>query len=243
MRASATATAAWPTTASEQTTVNSSHALNVTKTGPANVAAGGQITYTISWSVTGNEAAQSLVIEDTTPPNTTFARASGAATIDNPGVGNSGVVRWRLGNQNPGASGSRDAGGQRGQPAAQRARPSTTPPASWTATTAPRPRRPGTTTVNSSHTFTLSKTDTPDPVTPDGVINYNIHWTVTGNETGVKVSSSPMPSRLNTTLCNVRRVRADGRLRALGSGRSRSRLQRRCLPAGAGRTRRSSAER
>ena len=44
------------TTASEQTTVNSSHALNVVKTGPANVAAGGQITYTISWSVIGQRS-------------------------------------------------------------------------------------------------------------------------------------------------------------------------------------------
>ena len=167
------------TTASEQTTVNSNHALNVIKTGPANVAAGGQITYTISWSVTGNEAAQSLIIEDTTPPNTTYARASGAATIDNPGVGSSGVVRWRLGNQNPGASGivtlvvNVASPLPTGTPINNTAsildsNNGATASSSWT------------TAVTSSHTFTLSKTDTPDPVTPDGVINYNLHWTVTG---------------------------------------------------------------
>ena len=95
-----------PTTASAQTTVNSSHALNVSKAGQPTVPAGGQITYTINWSVSGNEASQGLVIEDNTPVNTTFASASGAATIEAPNAGASGLVRWRLGAQSPGASGT-----------------------------------------------------------------------------------------------------------------------------------------
>ena len=54
------------------------------------------------------------------------------------------------------------------------------------------------TTVNSSHTFTLTKTDTPDPVSPNGLINYTIHWQVTGNETAQDiVITDALP--LNTT--------------------------------------------
>ncbi len=65
------------TTASAQTTVQSSHALAITKTGPTTVAAGGQIAYTLRYTVTGNETAQNVTIDDNTPLNTTFASATG----------------------------------------------------------------------------------------------------------------------------------------------------------------------
>ena len=59
--------------------------------------------------------------------------------------------------------------------------------------------RAGTRPVNGSHSFTLSKADTPDPVAPNGIIYYTIYWTVSGNETaqGVVITDA-VPA--NTTL-------------------------------------------
>jgi uncharacterized repeat protein (TIGR01451 family) len=170
-----------PTTDSEQTTVQSSHALNVTKTAPATVAAGGQIVYSIAWSVSGNETAQNVVIEDVTPPNTTFASAAGAATIDAPAVGSVGLVRWRLGNRPPGSSGAVTLVVNVNTPL-----PNGTL-VNNTATIADgnggaTDTDSASTTVTSSHGFTLTKTDTPDPVTPGGILNYTVNWQVTGNE-------------------------------------------------------------
>ena len=58
--------------------------------------------------------------------------------------------------------------------------------------------------MNSSHTFTLSKTDTPDPVTPNGVINYTIHWQVTGNETarGIVITDA-LPANTTYATCGA----------------------------------------
>ncbi len=115
----ATATAASPTTASAQTTVNSSHALAITKTGPATVAAGGQITYTLRYTVTGNETATSVTIDDNTPLNTTFASASGSG--DDPGAAGRehGAGALAVGQPDAGDLGRGDAGGERHQPAAE----------------------------------------------------------------------------------------------------------------------------
>ena len=112
-------------------------------------------------------------------------------------MGSSGVVRWRLGNQNPGASGSVTLVVNVASPL-----PTGTPinntASIYDSNNGATAASSWTTAVNSSHTFTLSKTDTPDPVTPDGLINYNLHWTVTGNETAQSVIiTDAIP--LNTT--------------------------------------------
>jgi uncharacterized repeat protein (TIGR01451 family) len=84
------------------TTVTSSHTLAVAK-GDLNdpVAAGARLTYTISYTVTGNEAASSATISDTVPVNTWYANCYGGVSCSE----SSGVVRWSLGTVNPGASG------------------------------------------------------------------------------------------------------------------------------------------
>jgi len=166
---------------SEDTTVHSSHALDVEKSGPATVDAGGQVTYTIEWAVTGNETAQDVVLEDSTPAHTTFANASGAPVIDDPGVGNAGLVRWHLGDQPPGASGTVTLVVNVDSPL---------PDGTEIENTASiADGNDGTTDadsivteVTSSHAFVLTKSDTPDPIAPNGIINYTIHWEVTGNE-------------------------------------------------------------
>src|SRR5258707_6036644 len=50
--------------------------------GPDPVAAGGNITYTISYSNTGNQNATGVVISDTIPANTSFVSATGGGTLE-----------------------------------------------------------------------------------------------------------------------------------------------------------------
>jgi uncharacterized repeat protein (TIGR01451 family) len=176
--------------------VRSSHALAITKSGPATVAAGGQIAYTLSYTVAGNETAQNVVIDDNTPANTTFASATGTG-VQAPPAGSTGLVRWQLGNLTPGTSGTVTLVVSVNSPlangtiinnlaTASDANGGTAANASWT------------TTVTSGHAFTLSKLDTPDPVTPNGLLNYTLHWTVTGNEPALNmVITDALPA--NTT--------------------------------------------
>ena len=52
----------------------------------------------------GTAQAQGVIITDTLPVSTTFLGCSQACA--NPGVGNTGVVTWSLGNRDPGAAGT-----------------------------------------------------------------------------------------------------------------------------------------
>src|SRR5438093_1588111 len=83
------------------TTVGSAPVLAVSKTdSPDPVAAGGNLTYTLSYSNTGNANATGVVLTDTVPANTTFVSATAGGTLA------SGVVTWSPGNLAAGASGS-----------------------------------------------------------------------------------------------------------------------------------------
>ncbi|MCG3210717.1 MAG: hypothetical protein FOGNACKC_04348 [Anaerolineae bacterium] len=166
----------------EQTTVNASHRLTVAKLAPASVNPGSPIVYTIVYTVSGNEPALNVVIEDNTPVNTTFASAAGAASINNPGVGNSGLVRWNLPSPlNPGSTGVVTLTVNVANPLPNGTlinnsvsiRDSNGGATDVDSTS---------TTVNSSHGFTLTKSGTPDLVSPNNLINYTLHWEVTGNE-------------------------------------------------------------
>ena len=197
------------TTTSAQTTVNSSHALVITKSGPTTVAAGGQIAYTLRYTVTGNETAQNVVIDDNTPVNTTFASATGTG-VQAPPVGSTGLVRWQIGNVAPGTSGTATLVVNVTSPLASGTiiansasladtNGGTTVSASWN------------TTVSSGHTLTLSKSDTPDPVSPNGIINYTISWAVSGSEVAQNVViTDAIPA--NTTLVSPGTCSAAGSL-------------------------------
>src|SRR5206468_65032 len=83
------------------TTVSSAPVLNISKTdAPDPVNAGSNITYTLSYSNTGNMNATGVVITDTIPANTTFVSATGGGTLA------AGVVTWNIGNVNAGVSSS-----------------------------------------------------------------------------------------------------------------------------------------
>src|SRR5207247_1533936 len=80
------------------TTVTSSSVLAVTATdAPDPVVAGGTITYTLSYSNTGNSGATGVVVSDTVPANTTIVSATGG------GVLSAGTVSWSIGSPPAGA--------------------------------------------------------------------------------------------------------------------------------------------
>jgi len=82
-----------------------SHVLSITKTAlPSPARIGGPLTYTVNYTITGNEAVEGAVVSDTTPVNTTFYSAT-PAPVAHPGVGNRGPVIWQVDGLWPPASG------------------------------------------------------------------------------------------------------------------------------------------
>src|SRR2546425_425861 len=77
--------------ASVSTAVTSAPILAVSKTdSPDPVAAGGNLTCTLSYSNTGNANATGVVLTDTVPANTTFVSPTAGGTLA------SGVVTWSV---------------------------------------------------------------------------------------------------------------------------------------------------
>jgi uncharacterized repeat protein (TIGR01451 family) len=82
-----------------------SHVLSITKTAlPSPARIGGPLAYTVSYTITGNEAVEGAVVSDTTPANTTFYSAT-PAPVAHPGIGNRGPVIWQVDGLWPPASG------------------------------------------------------------------------------------------------------------------------------------------
>src|SRR5439155_2215538 len=74
------------------TTVSSSPVLTLSKTdAPDPVNARSNITYTLSYSNTGNANPTGLVLTDTVPVNTSFLSATGGRTLA------AGIVTWNIG--------------------------------------------------------------------------------------------------------------------------------------------------
>ncbi|HXU10682.1 MAG TPA: hypothetical protein VN898_01845, partial [Candidatus Binatia bacterium] len=169
------------------TTVTSAPVMNISKTdAPDPVAAGSNITYTISYSNTGNMNATGVVITDTIPTNTSFVSATGGGTLA------AGVVTWNIGNVAAGASSS-----------VQLVVAVTSPLANGTVITngtysidstqtAPTSGAAVTTTVTSAPVVNISKTDSPDPVNAGSNITYTISYSNTGNmnATGVVITDT-----------------------------------------------------
>ena len=75
--------------------------VRVSKTGPARVTAGDQLTYTVTYDNNGDAAAQSVQITDTLPAGVTFVSASPVPTSQS-----GSTLTWDRGTVNAGASGS-----------------------------------------------------------------------------------------------------------------------------------------
>jgi uncharacterized repeat protein (TIGR01451 family) len=73
--------------------------LTVSKSAPASVASGSNLTYTITYGNTGTENATNVVIRDPIPAGTSFVSAT------NGGVLTAGVVTWNVGTVNAGVTG------------------------------------------------------------------------------------------------------------------------------------------
>src|SRR5262249_26180823 len=141
------------------TTVSSSPTLNISKTdAPDPVNAGSNITYTLSYSNTGNANATGVVIADTIPANTSFVSATGGGTLG------AGVANWNIVGLSAAASSS-----------VQLVVKTNSPLPNGTVLTNPdfilisneTPPTAGaaiTTTISSSPTLNISKADAPDPV-------------------------------------------------------------------------------
>ena len=71
----------------------------MSKSAPASVSSGAQLTYTITYGNTGGAAASSVVIKETLPAGTTFVSATGG------GIQSGGVVTWNVGAVGAGVTG------------------------------------------------------------------------------------------------------------------------------------------
>src|SRR5260221_2384999 len=171
----------------DTTTVSSAPVLNISKAdGPDPVNAGSNITYTISYSKTGNANATGVVIADTIPVNTSFVSATGGGTLA------AGVVTWNIGALAAGASTSVTLVVHVTSPLANGTvihNSSYSIDSNETGATA---GVDDTTTVSSSPALNISKSDGPDPVIAGNNITYTISYSNTGNQnaTGVVIADS-----------------------------------------------------
>lgn len=159
-------------------TVRAGHVLDVEKTGaPDPVNAGANLTYTIDWTVTGNEPADNATIVDTLPADVTLVDAGGG-TYD----ATAHTITWSLGKVLPPDSGSFtvvvtvDSPMYDGTLLTNVVRftddtPGSTPDEDTTVTT-----------VHADHELTIEKDDSPDPVEKGGNLTYTITWGVSGTE-------------------------------------------------------------
>lgn len=73
--------------------------LTISKSAPATVSSGSNLTYTITYGNTGGATASSVVIKDPLPAGSTFVSATGGGTFA------AGVVTWNIGTLNAGVTG------------------------------------------------------------------------------------------------------------------------------------------
>jgi uncharacterized repeat protein (TIGR01451 family) len=81
------------------TTSGGGPAFTISKSAPASVVSGQNLTYTLTYGNTGTENATGVVINDTVPTGTTFVSATGGGTVA------AGVVGWTIGSVNAGVTG------------------------------------------------------------------------------------------------------------------------------------------
>ncbi|MCS7287462.1 MAG: DUF11 domain-containing protein, partial [Anaerolineae bacterium] len=162
------------------TPVHSSHTLSVTKSAyPSPVEAGDLLTYTIAWTVLGNQPAFGVTISDTVPANTTFVTCFGVLCSHS-----AGLVTWNLGTVYPPASGA----------VTLVVRVDSTVPSSTliynavtiTDTFGLTDTDDVTTPVQTRADLTVAKADVPDPVIVGTLLTYTL--TVTNNGPSVALN-------------------------------------------------------
>jgi conserved repeat domain len=183
-----------PTTDTVTDTVTSSHTLEVVKSAqPSLVQAGALLTYTLAYTITGDEPVYGVVVSDTTPANTTFYTATPPATSD-PGVGGTGPVIWNLGDFLPPESGTTQATGVLTL-VVRVDSPLVSGTVIYNAvaitdTSGLTDTDEVTTPVQSSHSLSVTKTASPSPVQDGELLTYTLAWAVSGNEPAFGVTIS-----------------------------------------------------
>jgi uncharacterized repeat protein (TIGR01451 family) len=161
------------------TTVYSAPSLAVVAAdSPDPVAAGANLTWTLSYSNIGNADATGVVVSDTLPANTSFVSATGGGTLA------AGVVTWNLGTLAAGGNGSVQLVAKVASPLANG---TTITDATYSIRSAQTLAAAGpavTTTVTSAPVLTVGQSDTPDPVTAGGNLTYTLSYGNTGNANG-----------------------------------------------------------
>ena len=143
---------------------------------PEPVEAGGQLSYTLDWTVGGNCWAENTTITDAVPPLTTFVSCEPAADCSESG----GTVTWNLGQVTPPDSGTAtfvvDVD-------------TCLPDGTLIDNTAAIFEDSGeydedtvTSTVHSDHELDIDKVGDPKPVMKNDPLTYTILWEITGNE-------------------------------------------------------------
>jgi len=144
---------------------------------------GSLLTYTLHYTITGDEAVESMVVSDTTPLNTTFYSAAPTATptatlISAPPVGGTGSVLWRVSGLWPPGTGIAQAAGTL-QMVVRVDSPLISGTLIYNAvtisdTTDLTDTDEITTSVQAFADLAVSKTDDPDPVVPGSLLTYTL---------------------------------------------------------------------
>src|SRR2546425_975989 len=183
--------------AAVSTAMTSAPILAVSKTdSPDPVAAGGNLTYTLSYSNTGNANATGVVLTDTVPANTTFVSATAGGTLA------SGVVTWSPGNLAAGASGSVQLVVRVASPLANGTSITNATYSIDSNETTPVTGAAVSTATLAGPTLSASMTDAPDPVAAGANLTYTIAYTNSGatGATGVVITDT-VPA--NTTFVSA----------------------------------------
>src|SRR2546425_1235308 len=183
--------------AAVSTTVSSAPLLSVSKTdSPDPVAAGGNLTYALSYSNTGNANATGVVLTDTVPANATFVSATAGGAFA------SGVVTWSVGNLAAGASGSVQMVVRVASPLANGTLINNSGLTIASNELGTLAGQTATTTVGSAPVLVDSASDAPDPVAAGGNLTYTLSYSNTGNAnaTGVVITDT-VPA--NTTFVSA----------------------------------------
>ena len=169
------------------TTVTSSPVLSIAKSdAPDPVAAGDPLTYTLSFTNTGNAGATGVVVTDTLPPGTSFVSATAGGTLAG------GTVTWTIGDLFAGESGSALLVVQVDSPLPDG---TTITDANYSIASNETPAVSGatvTTTVTSAPLLSIVLSDAPDPVAAGGALTYTIDYANGGNAdaTGVVITDT-----------------------------------------------------
>jgi uncharacterized repeat protein (TIGR01451 family) len=169
------------------TAVPGSPVLAISKSdSPDPVGAGANLTYTLSYSNTGNASATGVVITDTVPVNTTFVSATGGGSLSG------GVVTWSLGTLAAGASGTVQMVVRVKSPLANNTTITNAAYGIDSNETALVGGAAVTTTVTSSPLLSVSAVDSPDPVNAGANLTYTLSCSNSGNAnaTGVVITDT-----------------------------------------------------